>query len=579
MALQIGALEGKSILAFPIRHGPSGYQITYGLRLKDGSHVVRSDCTKQVKIAMSASLGAPFKYVIGKPAVTALRDVRLITLISWFFLRIGYMDTVGIGHKTFCINLDSALQGIASGEEATAATTEGQQGQRLETSATMSRQNASFKPHPVTHELPLKSNPTVRLQVGNSEVFKMEEYLIRHSAVSLLDGIPALRKMNFSDQTRFARALPKKLVIGYTNAENEVSAYMYKVRSSAETGQYVQAIHCYEEIGMVALKVEVKNLVAGTHLLCAPFDIILKSVDTNQNECQTEYLDTILRWYFIASGIAHMPRGVAGDNDEYMKQFHCVLKYIASLAPPAPRLETRALESTPSGGPATPKIKGGDKTRHATEVVATSAKPSPSIDHMGLVPKSHSTAMPSPSIFSTAESSTGNLQSTASASRIETPMSQRGTKRSARVAALDAIIENVSQYKAYTEELEDTDDRLQDLDNQQRKFEQDLSNEDHELKEKLTKADKRFKQEQELAQQRFLQSQVEEMRKHSEEQSARKQEYSSRRIARRRSHDLAYKKQKSDTLARKGSVFQKRAELTRLYPEVLGRIEDSSAQL
>ncbi|KAF2029645.1 hypothetical protein EK21DRAFT_89587 [Setomelanomma holmii] len=485
MAIQIGNVKDRDILAFLVQLGDKPYEVRYwsvqaNRPVSGTSHTVLSQDD-----VVRLSLFAPFKY----NADTSKSSKRKFSIIiKWYFMLRGLLhDGVGGDYNDYCKRLCDALRKIYAGQQMDKD--RGRRGDQIEGSR-QTPMTVDESPEPDEPKSPYRlrsapqtiekhvrlspqeciatpaKTPTSSSKDDKTDYDRLRSFLDSHGILYLLDNIPEANAMQFVTQGFIPEAQPKKLFLGrhYKN-DCEIYAYMRPSRDWHEIKFTLEDPR--RPLNITQMRTED---VAKQRLL-HPFNKTFPK-DGPIDQGDRARLTLMVKWYFIAAGIA--TNLVLQETKAYPGRLRCALEYIANRMGPAAAKPPMTRDASI---PRRSRLHD-TSTIDESQIQNSLAGPTSSPPHAG-----QSLDLPAPSSSTTSRSTrhkpnipttTPNIIQTTTT--LPSHPSPRGTKRpapattSSEDADFASLAATLSQDQSLTKQINAIDEELEKLERKKEIF-------------------------------------------------------------------------------------------------------------
>jgi hypothetical protein len=425
-ALILGTSNGRHVVAFVTQKGDKPRQVRYCSKPKG---VLSGYSTKPLSQdeVVTMALDAPFKY---NADLSKGNKRKFSVIIKWYFMARGLLDNAVSGDlDDWCKILYNALQKIerASGHEKGKSNRERgslkesrempaviqnspeavdrtstyglRSAQRGESGHTTEEAPSPVQPQPEPHQTRASGRP--------SDYEVLSDYLEERNLSHLLQNIHEADELEWFDGRISPESLPKRLYLGKNQNNDNIYAH---IRLSRGT----HSVHCWSRDpanGTSGITLQYQDI--GKQTIVHPFNKTYTKDRRSLTTADQERLDILVKWYFIAAGIA--ANIVLRETPNYPSRLVSTLTYIADRMGPA--------AATPLSSVPTPPIDESEIQSSLAKVVKGSPKPSP-----------------------------------------------RGTKRSAADSGWEDIHRNITQDIALTAEINAVDEELELLEMKKQNF-------------------------------------------------------------------------------------------------------------
>jgi hypothetical protein len=430
-ALILGTLAGRDIVAYVTQKGDKPHEVRYCSKPKCilSGYSIKS-LTQDGVVTMS--LNAPFKY---NADLAKGNKRKFSVIIKWYFMVRGLLENAVSGDMAdWCKILYSALNKIESGRDADKGKSiKGREDKRESQEMPLVIQNSpeaaersnvyalrsarrgedgNAKEEAVSPLRPRIDRCQTRDTGEPSDYEALCDYLEQRELSYLLKNIHEVDELQFFDGKLSPYSLPKKLFLGRNQNNDNIYAHM-QMSQGKHSVRYWSRDSASGSAGFTLLHQDI-----GKQTIIHPFNKTYTKDRRSLTTADQERLDILVKWYFIAGGIASMI--VLHENPTYPERLVSTLSYIA------------------------------DRMGPAAAPPPTSLGPSNSIPHVS----SH----PRPVDESHIQSSLANIIPLSPTTFKPSP---RGTKRTAEDAAFEDLHRNVEQDMALTAEMNGIDAELE----------------------------------------------------------------------------------------------------------------------
>tara|TARA_R110002003_G_scaffold58_4_gene5172 strand:- start:19845 stop:21467 length:1623 start_codon:yes stop_codon:yes gene_type:complete len=368
MALKIGTAQGRDIVAFVLQLGDKPYEVRYWSLPANRSPSGTSHKVLSQDDVVRLPLKAPFKY---NADISKSSKRKFSIIIKWYFMLKGLLhDGVGGDYNDYCKRFCDALRKIEAGQRSEEE--KSRQGDYVEGSQeTQMTVDESPEPDKPKSVYKLRSAPHQGEQAGRDDTKivsskpaqlatpadtpstsdrdgetdydKLCRYLDSHGILYLLQNIPEADAVQFVDQGFLPDAQPKKLFLGrHAKNDCEIYAYMRPLRNFHEINFWMEDPR--RPLNITSMRTED---VAKQRIL-HPFNKTYPK-DGPIDQGDRARLTLMVKWYFIASGIAR--NTVLQETKAYPDRLRSALEYIALRMGPAAAKPPKSDDSNPPDHP------------------------------------------------------------------------------------------------------------------------------------------------------------------------------------------------------------------------------------
>jgi hypothetical protein len=448
MALIIGTSKGRDILAYVTRLGDKPIEARY---CSKPSGVLGTYTWKPLSQddVMSTKLIVPFRYN-AEPSKASKRKFSIV--IKWYFMTKGLVtDRVSGDLVDYCKRFSQALHKIDDGQQNESAK-RSRPGTRAgdtrdETPITIEESPEPTEPRSayglrsaqhakdvgIRNEAIPAPQPQLQTPVASVKAEIMDfqslcDDLAKHGSSHLLNNIHEVDELQFFDQAILPEAQPKKLFLGRPKiTHGEIHAYMISINGTHTIELWI------EDPDNEDYKAPLRTEAVAMETINHPFNKAFPQSSRSLTQSDKERLEVLITWYFIASGIASIPRKEMGD---YPERLRTTLEYVAGRMGPA--AVAPPMLDAPETSSQTPNPRPLDESHIQSSLADVVLSP---VAPPGLL---------SPNFSSKS--------------------SPRGTKRTAEDAVFEDIHRNVEQDMALTKEINGIDQELEMLELRKQNF-------------------------------------------------------------------------------------------------------------
>jgi hypothetical protein len=439
-ALVLGTVGGRDVIAFITQKGDKPREVRYCSKPKG---VLTGYSTKSLSQdeVVSMALNAPFKY---NADVSKGNKRKFSVVIKWYFMVRGLLDHAASGDiEDWCRILHGALRKIYLGQgnekgKGSRGRANGKESREMpvviqnspeavERNSTYGLRSAQRDENGDTAEdapslvQPPPEPRQTRATGGPSDYEVLSDYLEERNLSYLLKNIHEADELEWFDGKLSPDSLPKKLYLGKNKTNDNIYAHMRLLR-----GNY--SVQCWSRDPANGTDgITLQHSDVGQQTIIHPFNKTYTKDRRSLTAADQERLDILVKWYFIAAGIA--TNIVLRETPSYPTRLVSTLFYIADRMGPAaatPPVSTPSPEPEPAAQvPVSPIDESQIQSCLAKGVTGSPAacKPSP-----------------------------------------------RGTKRSAVDSGWEDIHENITQDIALTKEINTVDEELELLEMKKQNF-------------------------------------------------------------------------------------------------------------
>ena len=389
-ALVLGSVRGRDILAYMLKFGDKPREVHYCSVPAARANPVSSMQTLLQDDIVRLPLDVPFRY----NAETSKNGKRRFSMVvKWYFLAKGLIEGPFGDYADYTKRFSFALRLIEEGQQAEKKSGQGRRSRRTQPNSAINEEiieadeesnvyrlrsgdrtngrvlQASDSPPSTRRRLrpPNASSPSSENEdEENRDLTKLQQYLDSHDTLHLLQNIPEADDVQFADQDFLPNALPKKLFVGHTNEDrNDIYALMRPSRHHHE-------INYYSEGSDGSHHIISADKTLQQHIY-HPFNKTFPTDGSEIDQSDKARLSLIIKWYFLASGIAQ--NIVLRETKAYPERLRFALEYIArrmdsmqSTLSPARRRTTNARK------PTSPLVSSSDAHRPAQQHPSNSLK-------------------------------------------------------------------------------------------------------------------------------------------------------------------------------------------------------------
>ncbi|KAH7088723.1 hypothetical protein FB567DRAFT_522174 [Paraphoma chrysanthemicola] len=346
LAMKIGSVKGRDILALLVQLGDKPYEVRYWSLPHNRSATTGSHKVLSQDDVVRLSLYPPFKY---NADISKSSKRKFSIIIKWYFMLKGLLhDGVGGDYNDYCKRFCDALRRIDAGRRIDDAekndpgdSIEGSQetpmtvDESSEPEDTRSPYKLRSGPHnEASNPLNSKADTTHPVQLvtpddtpstcdddDETDYDKLCRYLDKHKLLYLLENIPKADGVQFVDQGFMPEAQPKKLFLGrHAKDDREIYAYMRPARGWHEINFWVEDPR--RSLNITAMRSED---VAKQRIL-HPFNKTYPK-DGPIDQGDRARLTLMVKFYFIAAGIAR--NFVLQETKAFPDRLRSALEYIA----------------------------------------------------------------------------------------------------------------------------------------------------------------------------------------------------------------------------------------------------------
>jgi hypothetical protein len=434
-ALILGTNNGRDVVAFVTQKGDKPREVRYCSKPKGVLSGYSTKTLSQDEV-VTMSLDAPFKY---NADLSKGNKRKFSVIIKWYFMARGLLDNAVSGDiDEWCRILYNALQKIQR-----AISHEKGKSNRARASLKVSREMPAViqnSPEAVernsTYGLrsalpgenghtgeeapsPVQPQPEprqTRASGGPSDYEVLSDYLEERNLSYLLKNIHEADELEWFDGKISPESLPKRLYLGKNQNNDNIYAHIRVSRGS-------HSVHCWSRHpanGTSGITLQHQDI--GKQTIVHPFNKTYTRDRRSLTTADQERLDILVKWYFIAAGIA--ANIVLRETPSYPSRLVSTLTYIADRMGPAAAAPPSSTPPTEPMAPvSTPPIDESEIQSSLAKGVTGSPKPSP-----------------------------------------------RGTKRSATDSGWEDIHRNITQDIALTAEINTVDEELELLEMKKQNF-------------------------------------------------------------------------------------------------------------
>ncbi|KAH7069185.1 hypothetical protein BKA63DRAFT_520775 [Paraphoma chrysanthemicola] len=351
LAMKIGSVEGRDILALLVQLGDKPYEVRYWSIPHNRSATTGSHKVLAQDDVVRLSLYAPFKY---NADISKSSKRKFSIIIKWYFMLKGVLhDGVGGDYNDYCKRFCDALRRIDAGQRIDDAEKNNPgdyaQGSHetpmtVDESSEPEDSRSPYKLRSVPHKeasnpLNSRADTTHPVQLvtpddtpstcddDETDYDKLCRYLDKYNVLYLLDNIPKADGVQFVDQGFIPEAQPKKLFLGrHVKDDREIYAYMRPVRGWHEINFWVEDPR--RPLNVSAMRSED---VAKQRIL-HPFNKAYPK-DGSIDQGDRARLTLMVKFYFVAAGIAR--NFVLQETKAFPERLRSALEYIANRMGPA----------------------------------------------------------------------------------------------------------------------------------------------------------------------------------------------------------------------------------------------------
>ena len=333
-ALVIGKKDESDVIAYLTQYRDRKREPRYCLSTNSDTGDGELLWTQDAVLKMP--LFAPFNNIA--VCVPSVMKRKLAILVRFYFLWKGHLPQHDGDLTKFCTELGRVLKGIYwEGED---MVPEDGEADMFEESPepndparafglrSASRDGAKSVGNGEDIEQPkfTTNTPHRKGKEANPYLVRLLNYLSERKSLYLLDNIPDVEAMQFTDQTQMADARPKKLFVG-SHAESgcDIYAYMIQTEQRSEVRFYAEGI---------GFRSAIRCEDVGHQRILHPFSKTCpKATTVPLTTADRARLTLIVKYYFIVAGIA--TDCVLKEAKTFPERLRTVLGYIAERMGPA----------------------------------------------------------------------------------------------------------------------------------------------------------------------------------------------------------------------------------------------------